>query len=153
MKAPDIHDELHDAPLLRQLRGSAPIPAPDGFFEGFPQRMEEAVRREERRTIVRRLVPWAALAAAAALAVLWTLRTPSGIDASTHPPVADALEALAPDDQDAWEYWFFDRGLLADLALPDGASAIEPGAGFTVEELSAYLESSEHHLHLYTDVR
>jgi hypothetical protein len=144
-------DELREAPLLRMLKGTAEgLPAPEGFHERFPGEVMAAVAGARRTTTVRRLAPWAALAAAAAVAAIWILGPAPDMD--LQPTGAET----SPDPIDAWmayveDLWGMDHQVIAEAAPVLGTNLV-PGPGITEEEFAAYIEYAEHRIDLYTQL-
>lgn len=135
-------DELRDAPLLRKLRGSDPFVTPEGFFERFPQEVQQRIRSRERgrwslRAVFRPAWVIGATVIALILTVFLVLREP------TAPLLQAELteeRAVMPDEL-VLDTWNTDQ-LLAEIASEEG-SVIGVAHDLDAEELAAYIEHEE----------
>ncbi len=133
--------ELHEAPDLGGIPKVDPFVTPIGFFETFPHRVQaEVVARTRSRSLpklVRRVMAVGFLALILVAAFLWQRNernAPAPILAGSHIQEDDLLgEDLL---------WLDEEELYRELASSQEI-AIQPGNGFTQEELGAYLEYSD----------
>ena len=102
------------------------ISTPEGYFEGLQQRLSGIPARPVRVSPVRRLAPYAAIAASMLLAVM----------------LGNALlrKTAVPQEDDGWTYLSY----LASALDPDGAALVdeapwEEGEGLYEEDIVNYL--------------
>ena len=135
-------DELRDAPLLSKLRGSDPFVTPEGFFERFPQEVQQRIRSRERgrwslRPVFRPAWVIATLMVAVVVTVFMVMREPTAPDLQ-----AELTEepATMPDelDLDSWD----DDQLLAEIVSEEG-TVTGVAHDLDAEELAAYIEQEE----------
>lgn len=136
MKHDPETDPLSQATLLRSIPKPGPPPAPEGFFELFPQRVQQAIAAQRREAWWRRLLPAAlapratwALGASLAAALIW-LALPDAhqpAKAPAHAPVEWAEEQALSDPY-----------LLAELSA-SAASAPSVQHDLTPDEMATYL--------------
>lgn len=133
-------DELRDAPLLSKLRGSDPFVTPEGFFERFPQEVQQRIRSRERggwslRPKFRPVWVIGTTVMGLLMAVLVLLREPTS-------PTLQAREELPamPDELvlDSWD----DDQLLAEIVSEEG-TVTGVAHDLDAEELAAYIEQEE----------
>ncbi len=143
MDALDNNDELRDAPTLRSISKVDPFVVPDGFFDRFPQQMQQRIAAERaRRTRWSWGLPeWVVKPAFGALAVVavgilaWTLwpTKDTAVD-SAQLAVYETLDHVT-DDLEADD-------IYAALSTDDPLLA-EADLGLTSEELAEYIEREE----------
>ena len=142
MNDPNNTDELMDAPLLRSIPQHDPFVVPDGFFDRFPQAVQERIAAQapiswsdRLAAMLRPRVVVGSLAAIAIVATTWMLRpaAPSGSTISLGVAV-EPEEVLSNevDDELLFAALNSNEPLLdaVDLPLSDA-------------ELEAYLENEE----------
>ena len=102
------------------------ISTPEGYFEGLRQRLSEIPARPVRVSPVRRMAPYAAIAASMLLAVM----------------LGNAIlrKTAVPEEDDGWTYLSY----LASALDPDGAALVdeamwEEGEGLSQEDIVNYL--------------
>lgn len=135
-------DELRDAPLLSKLRRSDPFVTPEGFFERFPQEVQQRIRQRERaawslRPVFRPAWVIGTTVIALILTVFLVLREPT-----TPLLQAELTEepAVMPDEL-VLDTWNTDQ-LLAEIASEEG-SVSGVAHDLDAEELAAYIEHEE----------
>lgn len=156
MESPHDTDPLAAAPLLQSIPKGIHFVVPDGFFERFPHQVQNAIaRREAKRSSLASwlgLSPsalrltWAAGAVLALVLAAFWLRPWHDAPA----PIAMDGEAAAmlPSMEDLdWS----EADLYALLEEEPAAWPASAGAGFTAEELEAYLLSTEPPFDLLTE--
>ncbi|MBL7980726.1 MAG: hypothetical protein JNL52_02840 [Flavobacteriales bacterium] len=135
------NDELRDAPGLKDLRRSDPFAVPEGFFEQFPQRVQQRVvqleRQNERRIPFGRWT-WYGAAAMAMLAFGIYFLQPGTPTSATS--ITDQTAALNVDpeelDLESWDQ------IELYASLNDDRSTIAITA-LESDELAAYIEHEE----------
>ena len=102
------------------------ISTPEGYFEGLQQRLSEIPARPVRVSPVRRMAPYAAIAASMLLAVM----------------LGNAIlrKTAVPEEDDGWTYLSY----LASALDPDGVALVdeapwEEGEGLSEEDIINYL--------------
>ena len=102
------------------------ISTPEGYFEGLQQRLSEIPARPVRVSPIRRMAPYAAIAASMLLAVM----------------LGNAIlrKTAVPEEDDGWTYLSY----LASALDPDGAALVdealwEEGEGLSEEDIINYL--------------
>ena len=102
------------------------ISTPEGYFEGLQQRLSEIPARPVRVNPVRRMAPYAAIAASMLLAVM----------------LGNSIlrRTAVPEEDDGWTYLSY----LASALDPDGAALVdeapwEEGEGLSEEDIINYL--------------
>lgn len=133
--------ELHEAPDLRRIPKVDPFVTPIGFFETFPHRVQaEVVLRTRSRStpiLVRRVMAVGFLVLILVAAFLWQRNE------RIAPAPILAGPAIQEDDLlDEELLWLDEEELYRELASSQDIP-IQPGNGFTHEELGAYLEYSD----------
>lgn len=139
-------DELKDAPVLRNVTRVDPFKVPVGYFDRLPRTVMARIHRTTRTD---RWMGWwwPATAAMATVALVFFLRSgrtatdPGHIASGTGSPTILAEHVLDHIDT---------HDLLAELAAEEAAIP-HPGAGFSTEELAAYLDHAELPLELLTE--
>lgn len=139
----DNNDELRDAPTLRSIPKVDPFVVPDGFFDSFPQLMQQRIADEHARKArwSLSLPEWVVkpafgvLAMAAVAALVWTCWPAA--DPVTEPVQLSAYETPehVTDDLEADD-------IYAALSANDPLLA-EADLAFTDEELAEYIEREE----------
>jgi hypothetical protein len=141
----DLHDqnELHDAPGLANLRKNDPFVVPEGFFEQFPQRVQQRVALSERKGLQPFTMAkwtWYGAAALTMLAIgLYFLQPPAPTGPSLSDHAAAGLNVAQEElDLDSWN----DHDLYA--ALNEGHDqAPSMVSGLDSDEVAAYIEHEE----------
>lgn len=142
MEHPNGPDDLRDAPLLSKLRGSDPFVTPEGFFERFPQEVQQRIHQRERagwslRPAFRPAWVVGTTVAALVVTVFMVLRDPVS-------PVLQAElteEPVVMPDELVLDTWNADQ-LLAEIASEEG-TVTGVAHDLDTEELAAYLEHEE----------
>ena len=140
MEHPNGPDELCDAPLLSKLRGSDPFVTPEGFFERFPQEVQQRIRQRERggwslRPVFRPSWVIGTTALGLVVAVFVLLREP------TSPALQAQEEHPVMPDELVLDTWNADQ-LLAEIASEEGTVS-GVAHDLDTEELAAYIEHEE----------
>lgn len=143
MDAIDNNDELRDAPTLRSIPKVDPFVVPDGFFDRFPQQMQQRIAAEHvRGTRWSWGLPiWAvkpafgALTLFAVIILAWTLwpTKDTAVDSAqlaTYETLDHVTDDLEADD------------IYAALSTDDPLLA-EADLGLTGDELAEYIEREE----------
>jgi hypothetical protein len=135
-------DELRDAPLLSKLRGSDPFVTPEGFFERFPQEVQQRIRSRERsgwslRPMFRPAWVIGTTVAVLMLTVFMVLREPTTTLLKTE---LTEEPAWMPDEL-LVDTWNADQ-LLAEIAAEEG-TVTGVAHDLNAEELAAYIEHDE----------
>ncbi len=135
------NDELRNAPGLKDLRRSDPFTVPEGFFERFPQRVQQRVvqleRQNERHTVFGKWA-WYGAAAMAMLALGIYFLRPGTPSSATNITGQTAALNVEPEELDL-ESW---DPIELYAALNDDRSTIAITA-LESDELAAYIEHEE----------
>lgn len=139
----DNNDELRDAPTLRGIPKVDPFVVPDGFFDRFPQQMQQRIAAEQARRArwSMGLPMWTVKPAFGALALVAVVVLAWALWPSTDPAIAPTQLAAyetpdhLTDDLEA-------EDIYAALSADDPLLA-EADLGLTNEELAEYIDREE----------
>lgn len=132
------NDELNDAPILRSIAQQDPFVTPDGFFERFPQDVQQHIQVATKRHPWLNVAPWprfaigslAAVAIAAGLWSLWPAATMNTDGFATAQP--EELLDAGVDEEMLFAALAAEEDLMEPVALPDDDA-----------EVLAYLENED----------
>lgn len=138
--------DLKDAPTLRSIPKVDPFVVPEGFFDRFPQKVQEkiaagggkVINLNERRAQQRLYFRIAAAAAMVALVATLALNFLQTDDTAVDGAMAQITVTPSELDLDALD----DHDLFALLGSDDEPFA-QPADGLSSEEMAAYLEHEE----------
>jgi len=137
------HDELDEAPILRSIAKEDPFVAPQGFFNTFPQAVQQHIQASTTTEREGLLARWSntlwpritigSLAGIAVAAIVWSV-WPATDTTPTELALAEPEELLESDvDEDLlYATLYTENDLMAAVALPEDDT-----------EVLAYLENED----------
>lgn len=132
------HDELNDSPILRSIAKQDPFVTPDGFFDRFPQDVQQRIQTGTKRSTWFSTAPWprfaiGSLAAMLIAAVVWSVwpATPVNMDSFASAEPEELLDA-GVDEEILFAALAQEEDLMEPVALPDDDA-----------EVLAYLENED----------